>query len=93
MSIDFLFYLYIYPPNSQESDRGAIHRASNYPVVLPEYAKIAVCLKFFLFISFKEILMKFKTACQDRQAKENAIKFLSQGHNRKARVGFKPRAC
>ena len=29
-------YLYIYPPDSQESDRGAIHRVSNYPDLLPE---------------------------------------------------------
>ena len=32
----FFFYLYIYPPDSQESDGGAIHRASNYPDLLPE---------------------------------------------------------
>ena len=30
------FYLYIYPPDSQESDGGAIHRVSNYPDLLPE---------------------------------------------------------
>ena len=28
--------LYIYPPDSQESDEGAIHRVSNYPDLLPE---------------------------------------------------------
>ena len=32
----YLFYLYIYPPDSQESDGGAIHRVSNYPDLLPE---------------------------------------------------------
>ena len=32
----FYLYLYIYPPDSQESDRGAIHRVSNYPDLLPE---------------------------------------------------------
>ena len=32
----FFFYLYIYPPDSQESDGGAIHRVSNYPDLLPE---------------------------------------------------------
>ena len=32
----FFFYLYIYPPNSQESDGGAIHRVSKYPDLLPE---------------------------------------------------------
>ena len=30
------FISYIYPPDSQESDRGAIHRASNYPDLLTE---------------------------------------------------------
>ena len=30
------FYLYIYPPDSQESAGGAIHRVSNYPDLLPE---------------------------------------------------------
>ena len=32
----FYFSLYIYPPDSQESDGGAIHRVSNYPDLLPE---------------------------------------------------------
>ena len=32
----FFFYLYIYPPDSQESDGGAIHKISNYPDLLPE---------------------------------------------------------
>ena len=32
----FLFYLYINPPDSQESDGGAMHRVGNYPDLLPE---------------------------------------------------------
>ena len=32
----FYFYFYIYPPDSQESEGGAIHRVSNYPDLLPE---------------------------------------------------------
>ena len=39
MSIFSYFYLYIYPPDSQESDGGAIHRVSNYPDLLPEMPK------------------------------------------------------
>ena len=35
----FFFYLYIYPPDSQESDGGAMHRVSNYPDLLPEMPK------------------------------------------------------
>ena len=38
-TIFFFFYLYIYPPDSQESDGGAIHRVSKYPDLLPEVAK------------------------------------------------------
>ena len=37
--------------------------------------------------------MKFRTACQDRQAGESAVRSLSLGHNRIARVGFEPRPC
>ena len=33
----------------------------------------------------------FRTACQDHQAGESAVKCLSQGHNRMAQVGFEPR--
>ena len=32
----FYFFLYIYPPDSEESDGGAIHRVSNYSDLLPE---------------------------------------------------------
>ena len=32
----FYFYLYICPPDLQESDGGAIHRVSNYPDLLSE---------------------------------------------------------
>ena len=35
-NIFFYFNLYIYPPDSQESDGVAIHRVSNYPDLLPE---------------------------------------------------------
>ena len=30
------FYLHIYPPDSQESAGGAIHKVSTYPELLPE---------------------------------------------------------
>ena len=32
----YLFYLYIYPPDSQESDGGAIHSVGNHPDLLPK---------------------------------------------------------
>ena len=35
--------------------------------------------------------MKSRTAWQDRQAGKSAVKCLSQGHNKMARVGFEPR--
>ena len=37
--------------------------------------------------------IKFRTAGQDHQARERAVKCLSQGHNRMVRVSFKPRSC
>ena len=39
------------------------------------------------------IWAKFRTACQDHQAGECAVKCPSQGHKRMARVGFEPRLC
>ena len=39
---NFYFYLYIYPPDSQESDGGAIYRVSKYSDLLPECQDIAV---------------------------------------------------
>ena len=41
------FYLYIYPPDSQESDGGAIHRVSNYPDLLPEMPRYCCPLVIF----------------------------------------------
>ena len=38
------FYLYIYPPDSQESDGGVIHRVSNYPDLLPEMPRYCCTL-------------------------------------------------
>ena len=86
MSQFFLFfyfyvglYLYIYPPDSQESDRGAIHRVSNYLDLLPEIPR---------YCSPLEIFNRDMTVCQDHQAGKSAVKCLSQGHNRMARVGL-----
>ena len=39
MSLNFFLNLYIYPPDSQESDGGATHRVSNYPNLLPEMSR------------------------------------------------------
>ena len=39
----FLFYLYIYSPDSQESDGGALYKVSNYPDLLlkmPRYCSL-----------------------------------------------------
>ena len=40
----FLFYLYIYPPDSQESDGALIHRVGNYPTCFQRCQDIAVRL-------------------------------------------------
>ena len=70
----------------QESDGGAIYRVSNYPDLLSEMPRY--CCPLVILI---EILLQFRTACQDHQAGESAVKCLSQGHNRMAQVGFEPR--
>ena len=42
----YLFiYFYIYPPDSQESDGGVIHRASNYPNLLPDMPRYCCLLE------------------------------------------------
>ena len=46
----FYFYLYIYSPESQESAGGAIHRASNYPDLLPEMPRYCCPLEIFIQI-------------------------------------------
>ena len=42
------------------------------------------------YLSFKQVKL---LACQDHQAGESAVKYLFQGHNRMAQVGFQPRPC
>ena len=37
--------------------------------------------------------MKFRTACQDRQAGESEVKRLPQGYNRMELVCFEPTPC
>ena len=58
------FYLYIYTPDSQESDGGAVHRASNYPDLFPEMPRYCCPLEIFIsvFLVFTEIYLKFITA-------------------------------
>ena len=46
----YLFYLYIYPPDSQESAGGAIHRASNYPDLLPKMPRYCCPVKILIEI-------------------------------------------
>ena len=46
----FYFYLYIYPPDSQESNGGAIHRTSNYPDLLLEMPRYCCPLEILIEI-------------------------------------------
>ena len=55
-----LFYLYIYPPDLQESDGDVIHRVSNYPNLIPEMPRYCCLVN-----SFIKIRLKFKIAHQD----------------------------
>ena len=53
----FIFYLFIYPPDSQESDGGAIHRAGNYPDLL---IHIHICkILFYQFLNFMKTFNNF----------------------------------
>ena len=72
----FYFYLYIYPPDSQEGAGSAIHRASNYPDLLPEMPRYCYSLEILI-----EISLYFRTACQDHQARKSAI-FLTSSFPR-----------
>ena len=48
LGVAMLFiYFYFYPPDSQESDGGAIPRASNYPDLLPEIPRYCSPLEIF----------------------------------------------
>ena len=38
-------------------------------------------------------MTEIKTACQDHQAGQSAVKCLSQGHNKMVQVVFEPRPC
>ena len=52
----FLFLCLYYPPDSQERVEGAIHRASNYPDLLPEMPRYLCPNKIlFWFFSFINI--------------------------------------
>ena len=84
-----------YPPDSQESDGGAIHKASHCPDLLSEIQSIAVQLKIFIlgFSVFIKISLKFRSACQDQQAGKSVVKCLFLGYNKVARVGFEPWKC
>ena len=77
----------IYPPDLQESDRGAIHRAAITPTCFRRYRDIAVRLIFILI----EIRMTVIWNCLlIRQAEEIIAKCLSQRHNNMTTAGFEP---
>ena len=48
--IFFSFYLYIYAPDSQESDGDVVHRASNYPELLSEMPRYCCPVDIFHFV-------------------------------------------
>ena len=47
----FLFYLYIYPPDLQKSNRGEICRAKNYPNLFLKMTRYCYLLEIFHFLS------------------------------------------
>ena len=71
----------IYPPDLQESDRGAIHREAITPTCFRRFRYIAVGLIFFFLI---EICMTVIWYCLlNRQAEKSIANCLSQGKNLK----------
>ena len=45
----FSFYLYIYPLDLQKSNKGTIHRTSNYLLLLPEMPRYCCLVEIFYF--------------------------------------------
>ena len=45
----FSFYLYFYPLDLQKSNKGTIHRTSNYLFLLPQMPKYCCLIKIFYF--------------------------------------------
>ena len=71
----YLFNLvssYIHPPAMKKGIGSVTLTISNYFDLLPEMPRYCFPIKtfYFDFQSFKEIRLKFRTFCQDRQARE-----------------------
>ena len=81
-----LFYRYIYPPDSQESDGGVVHRAGSFPNLPLEMPKYCCPLEIFYFFCFYTEITEIETAAKQGNVKwetppagECAVKCLSQG--------------
>ena len=72
-NICILFYLHIYPLDSEESDGDTIHRPSNYPGLLPEMPRYCCPLEMFLFYFYGNLELFAKTTKQVR-----TLRFTSQ---------------
>ena len=88
----YFIYLYIYPPDTQESDRGPDTYEKQLPRPASRDAKILLrcpvetfILDFYFYRDMTET-----QSCLHRPP--SSIKGLSRGHNRMARIGFEPRA-
>ena len=71
----------------RKATEALIRRVTDYHDLLSEMPKYCCKLEI-IYFSFIEICLKFRTACQNRQAEESAVKCLSQGYNKTARVKF-----
>ena len=81
----------IYPPDLQESDRGAIHREAITPTCFRRYRDIAVRLIFFFFFLIEWRMTVIWNCLLIRQAEKIIAKCLSQRHNNMTTAGFEPR--
>ena len=79
----FLFYLYIYPPDSQESDGGANTFGRQLPRPASGNAKILLSVW-----NLTKNMTVNKNCLPRPPSRESAAKCLFQGHNRMAPVGF-----
>ena len=90
----YFYFIFIFILLARRKVSEALNiRQAIVPTCIQRCQNTAIRLKFiFCLLSFIEIPMKFKTACQYCQSGESDIKYFSQGYNRIAQIGFELRS-
>ena len=88
----FYFYFCIHLLPCRKASKTLYLEQAITPTCFQRFEDVVARLKLFIFILyfFKEMQLNFRTACQDRQARERAGKCFYQVHNKMARVAFGP---